>query len=124
MYLIYKELREEGIIWSDAKRENLGRLNKENIVCFNEPLNVKNESVGYITETIKDEEPLQKDELVIIDTDLLFREEEFDEKLLYEDINTDFYQICERRYQKEKNTEKPTNMIDELVSKLEDVEER
>ena len=90
---------------------------------FNEPLNVKNESVGYITETIKDEEPLHKGELVIIDTDFLFREE-FDEKLLDKDINTFFYQICEKRYQEEKNTKKSKNIIDRLVSKLEGTMER
>lgn len=123
-YLIYKELREEGIIWLDAKSENLGRLNKENIVYFNEPLNVKNESVGYITETIKDEEPLHKGELVIIDTDFLIREEEFDEKLLDKYINTNFYHICEKRYQEEKNTKKSKNIIDRLVSKLEGTMER
>ena len=30
-YLIYKELRDAGIIWLDAKKENLGRLQKDNI---------------------------------------------------------------------------------------------
>lgn len=50
-YLIYKELRDDGIIWLDAKRENLGRLEKDNIAHFNEPLYVKNETVGYIPET-------------------------------------------------------------------------
>ena len=30
-YLIYKELRDDGIIWLDAKRENLGRLVKDKI---------------------------------------------------------------------------------------------
>lgn len=49
-------------------------------------------------ETLK---PLQK-ELVIIDTDFLFRENDFDLTLLDIRVNTDFYQICEQRYQEEK----------------------
>ena len=122
-YLIYKELREDGIIWLDAKSENLGRLKKKNLVYFNEPLDVKNESVGYIKETIKYEEPIQKGELVIIDTDLLFREEEFDENFLDQDINTDFYQMCEKRYQKEKNI-KSSNVVDKLSNKRGDLMER
>lgn len=86
---------------------------------FNETLDVKNESVGYITETIKDEEPIQNGELVIIDTDLLFREEEFDENFLDQDINTDFYQMCEKRYQKEKNIR--SNVVDKLSNKRGDL---
>ncbi len=110
-YLIYKELREDGIIWIDAKRENIGRLEKDNIAHFNEPIYVKNETVGYIPETIKQDNPLKKGDLVIIDTDFLYREEDFDEKLLDSHINTDFYQICEQRYQKEKNSSKINGMI-------------
>jgi hypothetical protein len=119
-YLIYKELRDDGIIWLDAKRENLGRLEKDNIVHFNEPLYVKNETVGYIPETIKQDNPLNKGDLVIIDTDFLFREQDFDEKILDSHINTDFYQACEQRYQEENKCHKSKG----LISKLRDVMER
>jgi hypothetical protein len=119
-YLIYKELRDDGIIWLDAKRENLGRLEKDNIVHFNEPLYVKNETVGYISETIKKDNPLDKGDLVIIDTDFLFREQDFDEKILDSHINTDFYQACEQRYQEENKSHK----FKGLISKLRDVMER
>ena len=102
-YLIYKELRNDGIIWIDAKRENLGRLEKNNIAHFNEPLYVKNETVGYIPETLYGNEPLQKGDLVIIDTDFLFREDDFDVTHLDSRINTEFYRVCEQRYQEEKN---------------------
>lgn len=104
-YLIYKELRNDGIIWIDAKRENLGRLEKNNIAHFNEPLYVKNETVGYIPETLYGNEPLQKGDLVIIDTDFLFREDDFDVTHLDSRINTEFYRVCEQRYQEEKNIE-------------------
>ena len=104
-YLIYKELRNDGIIWIDAKRENLGRLEKDNIAHFNEPLYVRNETVGYIPETLHKDEPLSKGSLVIIDTDFLFRENDFDVTHLDSRINTDFYRVCEQRYQEEKNNE-------------------
>ena len=119
-YSIYKELRNDGIIWLDAKKENLGRLEKDNIVYFNEPLYIKEESVGYIPETIQQDEPLHKGDLVIIDTDFLIREQDFDEKLLNRHINTDFYQLCEQRYQQEKNVKKSINGI----NKLKDIMER
>ena len=118
-YLIYKELRDDGIIWLDAKRENLGRLEKDNIAHFKEPLYVKNENVGYIPETLIKDNPLQKGELVIIDTDFLFREKDFDFTLLDSRINTDFYQICEQRYQEEKRSRKNNEIISKLKSLLE-----
>ena len=34
VYKIYKELREEGIIWTDAKKENLGKLRYDNVPHF------------------------------------------------------------------------------------------
>lgn len=118
-YLIYKELRDDGIIWLDAKRENLGRLEKDNIAHFKEPLYVKNETVEYIPETLRKDNPLQKGELVIIDTDFLFREKDFDFTLLDSRINTDFYQICEQRYQEEKRSRKNNGIISKLKSLLE-----
>ena len=104
-YLIYKELRNDGIIWLDAKMENLGRLKKDNVIHLKEPLYVKKESVGYIEETIKEEEPLHKGDLVIIDTDYLYKENDFDEKKIDKNINMYFYKINEQRYQKERTEE-------------------
>lgn len=118
-YLIYKELRDDGIIWLDAKRENLGRLEKDNIAHFSEPLYVKNETVGYIPETLKQDKPLKKGEIVIIDTDFLFREKDFDLTLLDSRINTDFYQLCEQRYQKEKSSRRDIRIISKIKSVLE-----
>lgn len=117
-YLIYKELRDDGIIWLDAKRENLGRLEKDNIAHFCEPLYVKNETVGYIPETLRQDKPLQKGDLVIIDTDFLFREKDFDVTLLDRRINTDFYQICEQRYQEERISKKNIGIISKLKGVL------
>ena len=113
-YLIYKELRDDGIIWLDAKKENLGRLEKDNISHFSKPLYVKNETVGYISETLKQDTPLQKGELVIIDTDFLFREEDFNPNILDRRANTSFYRIFEQRYQEEKKQKKHPGIIEKL----------
>lgn len=118
-YLIYKELRDSGIIWLDAKKENLGKLQKDNIAHFNEHLYVKNETVGYIPETIKEDKPLHKGDLVILDTDFLFREQDFDVKLLDSRVNTQFYEICEQRYQEEKNLKKHKGIINRLRNIME-----
>lgn len=121
IYQVYKELRNDGIIWADVRKANLGRLEKDNIAYFNTELNVKNESVGYIPKTIKKDKPLQEGDLVIIDTDLLFGEEEFSEELLENmGINLYYYQKFEGRYQKEKRKEKLQNRKE----KQEDYEER
>lgn len=110
IYQVYKELRNDRIIWVDAREANLGRLEKDNIAYFNTELNVKNESVGYIPETIEKDKPLQEGDLVIIDTDLLFREEEFNEEILEKmSINSYYYEKFEERYQNEKNKEKLQN---------------
>ena len=37
----YKELRDDGIIWLDAKREDIGTLEEDNIAHFKEPIYVK-----------------------------------------------------------------------------------
>lgn len=61
---------------------------------------------------------MQKGELVIIDTDFLFREKDFDFTLLDSRINTYFYQICEQRYQEERSR-KNNGIISNLKSLLE-----
>ena len=73
-----------------------------NIIHFKEPLYVEKESIGYIKETIKEEEPLNKGDMVIIDTDYLFIEKDFHEDEIDSNINLDFYKANELRYQKEK----------------------
>ena len=103
----------------DAKKENLGKLQKDNIAHFNEHLYVKNETVGYIPETIKEDKPLHKGDLVILDTDFLFREQDFDLKLLDSRVNTQFYEICEQRYQEEKNLKKHKGIINRLRNIME-----
>ncbi len=100
LYEIYKELREKGIIWTDPKPTNIGRLKKENVVTLNgEKMEVDSGAVGFEGE-IK-EEPLKEGDFVIIDTDYLYRED--DPELFW---GNDLYgDILEKKYQQEKQEE-------------------
>lgn len=70
IYMIYKELREEGLIWTDAKKSNLGRLTKENTVHFKGVKEVHHGNVGFEEE--KAVERLNAGELVILDLDYVY----------------------------------------------------
>lgn len=68
---VYKELREAGIKWTDIKRENLGRLRKDNYpheVGQNVP--VPPEFLGIVDSGVE-RRILKAGELVIIDLDCL-----------------------------------------------------
>lgn len=71
LYDIYKELREAGIVWGDAKTENIGILNDVNLPKYNkQPFQNNPEFVGLNGE-IK-EQPLDIGDYVILDTDFLY----------------------------------------------------
>lgn len=94
LYKIYKELRDSGIVWTDIKKENIGRLIKPNksnytsevlkgniddektLEVKQEELSVSEYAIGFINK--KDEPCLQPGELVILDTDMIFRLEDID----------------------------------------------
>ena len=101
VYKVYKELRDDGIIWTDPKADNLGRLKKDNVVHFEGIEEVDSASVGFAVDIPKDREILKKGELVIIDTDFLYREG--DPNIVIG--NEHHYKYYEERYQKEKAQE-------------------
>ncbi|MBR4110766.1 MAG: hypothetical protein IKK43_03660 [Clostridia bacterium] len=72
LYMIYKELREEGMIWTDAKKSNVGRLLKSNRVHFKGIEKVHHDNVGFDED--KQVEELGPGELVILDLDFIFKE--------------------------------------------------
>ena len=98
LYNIYKELRDDKIVWGDPKKDNLAILRGKNIPMLNsKPFYVSPYSVGFYS-TLQDSKPLDKGDIVIIDTDYLYREEQENKK-----GNTDSYVLnFERRYQEEK----------------------
>ncbi len=74
IYEIYKELREQGLIWVDCHKDNVGILLKDNKVYYKGIDKVDKNATGYITENT---EILKKGEAVIIDNDYIFTEKEF-----------------------------------------------
>lgn len=102
VYSIFKELKKDGIAWIDARGQNLGILTKENTINMKDQFDAKNETVGYIKETIKDnDKPLQPGELVIIDTDAILTQKDFDEGNYPDYISTFWYHYYNKRYEKE-----------------------
>lgn len=76
LYEIYKELRQEGIIWTDVRLKNIGRIHNTNTaekVLNGENINVSHNSVGF-TDEIKGKEIVSGD-FVIIDTDYIYNED-------------------------------------------------
>lgn len=71
---IYNELRDQGLIWIDCSLNNIGRLIRDNRIYFNNNLCPDINATGYLTESI---ETLKKGEIVIIDNDYIYTEEEF-----------------------------------------------
>lgn len=110
LYEVYKDLREDGIIWADAAKKNIGRLKKPNEIHWKEKLEVDRSSVGFyesLKNQVKNEksenkkELLQAGELVVLDTDYIYLEEEIDIDMLAKTKKTEF-KIVETMYQEEK----------------------
>ena len=73
LYEIYKKLRQLGLIWTDVKRENVGRLLKDNNIHWERNLSPTEEALnldGYRGDGIV----LQTGDLVIIDADHIYDE--------------------------------------------------
>lgn len=97
LYNLYKELREDGIIWTDAKKSNIGRLIKANKATLNgEEMDVAPNSVGFIDG--KNERDLPAGEWVIFDTDFIYKAD--DSRIVWsvDSLSQEF----ERKYQQEK----------------------
>ena len=101
VYLIYKELRDCGLVWTDCKEENIGRLLKDNKVYFKGIDRVDKNAVGYNNDN---EEILKKGDLVIIDNDYIYDEEDYF-KNNYLPPSEYFYEF-EKRYNSEYNNVK------------------
>jgi len=93
LYEIYKELREDGIIWTDVKSENVGQLVRPNRVYLNgKTISINTNSTGLDGNNYH--KPLQAGELVIIDSDYIYSDK--DSGITWID-NGSF----EKRYQRE-----------------------
>jgi len=72
VYVLYKELRDKGYYWVDCAERNLGKLIRKNKVYFDDLDPVK-EAINYTTDN---NEELEVGEIVMIDNDFIFTEEE------------------------------------------------
>lgn len=98
LYDLYKELRDDGIVWTDIDWENIGVLLEDNVTTLNgKKFEVNNSSMGFVSE--KNGEPLKKGEVVIIDTDYIYREEDPNKRWVA------YSERFEEKYQKEKKEE-------------------
>lgn len=110
LYIIYKELRDRGKVWTDIKPQNVGRLlkpNKENfkIEVLNENGEIEKkelQSSNYAVSFTGDmpNEILDTGELVVIDTDYIYKA---DDKYKYPVPKESYFDEFEERYREEKS---------------------
>ena len=74
LYELYKELRDEGLIWTDCHKCNVGILLKDNKVYYKDINFVDKNATGYTSEN---KEILKKGDVVILDNDYIFTIDEF-----------------------------------------------
>lgn len=104
LYKIYSEFRKDGLYPIDLKKENIGRLIKDNIIYWNKSINLDPKTKGFDKEN---EIVLKAGELVLLDTELIYTKEDIP---LYEfgpSLESDY---CEARYNREH--------IDEILKEL------
>ncbi len=82
LYEFYVSLRERGIVFADIKSQNLGVLLKENKIHWNKNISLDNENRG-IQNTLE-EETLKPGDIVILDTDYLYKEEDYQKLVEHE----------------------------------------
>lgn len=74
LYQLYKKIRDLHLIWLDVKEENVGRLIRDNKIYWRDKLFISDEVLGL--DSFVGDSMLKKGELVIIDNDLIFREDD------------------------------------------------
>lgn len=97
LYKLFKNLRNLGLIWTDIKEENVGRLKRKNIIHWQENLNPSEEVLGFSTK--RGETILEEGDLVILDADFIYDENDPNINYSNNKILTDEF---EKRYQSEK----------------------
>ena len=72
IYKLYKNIREIGLIWTDVKIDNVGRLIKDNKIYWYENITPSDETLEF-TKTIGNHQ-LKKGELIVLDGDYIYNE--------------------------------------------------
>ena len=108
IYAIYKELRDDGIIWTDARKANLGRLRSDNIPTLNgEKMDVAPNSVGFING--KNKKDLMAGELVVLDLDFIYNEN--DPTIQWPAFS------CSKKFEKRYQQEKAEEIVKDFLNK-------
>ena len=98
LYNLYKKIRDIHLIWLDVEKRNVGRLLKDNIISWREELPITDEILGL--EPYRGNDLLKKGEIVILDNDLIFDE---NNPRLAKMSSTSLQKKFEKKYQLEKN---------------------
>lgn len=112
MYQVYRDLRDDGLLWTDIRFANIGRLKKDNRVNYTTLVHDENEN--KIEKEIEPEEKatglkgmpskvLKAGEYVLLDTDFVFDVNDLpDGKKIKDMLLPLYYENFEMRYQREK----------------------
>lgn len=95
IYKLYKNIREIGLIWTDVKIDNVGRLIKDNKIYWYENITPSDETLEF-TKTIGNHQ-LKKGELIVLDGDYIYNENDHNINSKMSNLQTEF----EKTYQKE-----------------------
>ena len=98
IYSLYKNIRNCGLIWTDPKKSNVGRLQRDNDIYWDDNIYYNTKSLGLLDNSYN-YKGLKKGDVVLTDADLIFREE-IDEPI---SLYTSLYVKCEKKFQKELN---------------------
>ncbi len=100
LYQFWKKIREEGIIWTDVRWDNVGKLLQRNIPVHN-GVEMYSDSKATGLEDTDIGEPLEPGALVVIDLDLIYKED--DQNIIWP-LNG-FGKEFEERFEKERQQE-------------------
>ena len=95
IYKLYKNIREIGLIWTDVKIDNVGRLIKDNKIYWYENITPSDETLEF-TKTIGNHQ-LKNGELIVLDGDYIYNENDHNINSKMSNLQTEF----EKTYQKE-----------------------
>ena len=108
MYQLYKGLRDQGLIWTDIKHNNFGRLRKPNTVNFEGANSISYRDFGF-----KEDRKIpvaQPGDVVLLDLDFVFLEGTEFEVPQDRTAMDNFYEFS-ARYKKEKEAEQSQTQV-------------
>ena len=98
LYQLYKKIRNLHLVWLDVEKRNVGRLLKDNKIYWRCELPITDEVLGL--GPYRGDEQLKKGDIVILDNDLIFDDNDPSFSGKY---STQYQDKFEKRYKKEKN---------------------